>query len=199
MWKRAVDKRDREKYKDGIMNSKNVRCNPQKVYPQIEERAYVDPTAVIIGNVQVGKNVFVGPAAVIRADEAGSSVIIHDNCNVQDRVIIHALEDSSVVIEENTSLAHACIIHGPCRIGKNCFIGFGSVVFQADIGNNVCVKHLAVVEGVDISPDKLIESHRLVNCEQDARELGYADKKQREFMEKVIHVNQYLTAKYKDA
>ena len=62
-------------------------------YPQIDKDTYVHSTAVIIGKVSIGKNVFIGPGAVIRADEKGSSIIIKDNCNVQDRVIIHGLEN----------------------------------------------------------------------------------------------------------
>ena len=61
--------------------------------------------------------------AVIRADGPRSSIVIRDNCNIQERVIIHALENTSVFIEETGSLAHGCIIHGPCKIGKDCFIG----------------------------------------------------------------------------
>ncbi len=176
---------------------KMIRWNPEGDYPQIDNSAYIDLTAVIIGKVSIGNNVFVGPTAVIRADEPGSSIIIKDNCNVQDRVIIHALEGSSVLIEESSSLAHGCIIHGPCKIGKNCFVGFGSVVFKAEIGDGVCIKHLAVVERVDIIPERIIESHCLVNCEEDARDLRYADKKTKAFMEKVIKANLSLVKGYK--
>ncbi|MBU4211433.1 MAG: hypothetical protein KKD33_02485 [Verrucomicrobia bacterium] len=66
-------------------------------------------------------------------------------------------------------MRYGCIIHGPCKIGKNCFIGFGSVVFKAEIGDGVCIKHLAVVKRVDIIPERIIESHCLVNCEEDER------------------------------
>ena len=75
------------------------RWNPQGDYPQVDKSAYIDSTAVIVGKVDIGKNVFVGPGAVIRADEPGSLITIKENCNVQDRVIIHALENTSVLIE----------------------------------------------------------------------------------------------------
>ena len=57
---------------------------------------------------------------------ADRPIRVKDNCNVQDKVVIHALENTSVLIGANTSLAHACIVHGPCKIGKGCFVGFGS-------------------------------------------------------------------------
>ncbi len=45
--------------------------NPQGDYPQIDDSAYIDPAAVIIGKVSIARNVFIGPTAVIRADEPG--------------------------------------------------------------------------------------------------------------------------------
>jgi len=174
-----------------------INWNPSGDHPQIDNTAYIHPTAVIIGKVSIGRNVFVGPTAVIRADEPGSSIIVKDNCNIQDRVIIHALEDSSVLIGENTSLAHGCIVHGPCKVGKNCFIGFGSVVFKSEIGEKSLIKHLAVVEKVNVFPDRVVESGQLVNCENDARELRYADERDKAFMGKVIKVNLNLIKGYK--
>ncbi|MBU0478720.1 carbonate dehydratase [bacterium] len=171
--------------------------NPQGDYPQIDKSAYIDPTAVIIGKVNIGRNVFVGPTAVIRADEPDSSIIVKDNCNVQDRVIIHALENTSVLIEENTSLAHGCIIHGPCTIGKNCFIGFGSVVFESEIGEKSLIKHLAVIEKVNVFSGRVVESGQLVNCKDNVRELRLADERDKAFMEKVIKTNLNLVKGYK--
>ena len=88
----------------------NVKVQPQGDYPQVNNTAYIDPGAIIIGKVKIGKNVFVGPGAVTRADEPGSWITIKDNCNIQDRVIIHALEGTSVLIGENTSAASPQLI-----------------------------------------------------------------------------------------
>jgi len=175
-----------------------INWNSSGDYPQINNTAYIHPTAVIIGKVNIGRNVFIGPTAVIRADEPGSSITVKDNCNVQDRAIIHALEDSSVLIEENTSLAHGCIIHGPCKIGKNCFIGFGSVVFNAEIDEDVVVKHLVIVEGVSIFSGRIVESGEVVRDEEDVRELRSADKKSRDFIKKVVKTNLELVKGYKN-
>ncbi len=174
-----------------------IHGNTRGESPQVDNTVYIHPTAVIIGKVKIGKNVFVGPGAVVRADEAGSSIIIQDNCNIQDKVIIHALEETSVLVEKNTSLAHGCIVHGPCKIGKNCFIGFGSVIFKAEINQGVCIKHLVVVEGVTVLPEKVIESHSLIKGQDDVVKLRSAGKKDKEFMEKVIEANLDLVKGYK--
>lgn len=175
-----------------------IEQNPNGDHPQIDSTAYIHHTAVIIGNVKIGKNVFVGPGAVVRADESHSSITIKDNCNVQDRVIIHALTDSSVLIENNTSLAHGCIIHGPCKISKNCFIGFGSVVFNIEIGEEVFIKHLTVVEGVNIFSGRVVESSQFVNSKHDAGELKFAGRNLKDFANNVVKTNLELVGRYKN-
>ncbi|MDP8216022.1 MAG: carbonate dehydratase [Candidatus Kaelpia imicola] len=171
--------------------------NPQGDYPQIDKSAYIDPTAVIIGKVSIGRHLFVGPGAVIRADEPGSSIIIKDNCNIQDRVIIHALENTSVLIEESVSLTHGCIIHGPCKISKRCFIGFGSVIFDSELDQDVVIKHLVVVDGVNIPAGRVVENGKVIRSEEDVKRLKYADKEIKDFVTKVVETNLDLTKRYK--
>ena len=175
-----------------------IRKNPNGDYPDIDDTAYIDPSSVIIGKVKIGKNVFVGPAAVIRADEPNSSIIIGDNCNVQDRVVLHTLEDSFVLIGESTSLAHGCIIHGPCKIGNNCFIGFGSVVFNSEIGDCAVIMHSAVVEGVNILSGKMVGSSRSISSMDDVTKLEQVDQKLKDFTQKVIKTNLDLVKRYRD-
>jgi len=166
-----------------------IRANPQGDLPNIHKTAYIDPSAVVIGKVAIGRNVFVAPCAVIRSDEPGSSISVKENCNIQDRVIIHALANTSVQIEENTSLAHGCIVHGPCKIGRNCFIGFGSVVFDAQIGYGVIIKHLSCVEKIKILSGKVVTSGRLIDNQKDADRLKCVDKNLKDFAKNVDKVN----------
>ncbi len=174
-----------------------IQRNPQRDLPKVDESAYIHDTAVIIGKVEIGKNVFIGPGAVIRTDEPNSFIYIGDNTNVQDQAIIHVLGDSSVIIGENTSLAHGSIIHGPSKIGKNCFIGFASVIFRAEIGDNVYIGHKAIVEGVGVLSERVVESGQIVCCEDDVKGLKPLDRKRQDFMERVIRVNLDLVRRYK--
>lgn len=176
-----------------------VRWNPEGDYPQIDNTAYIDPTAVIIGKIAIGKNVFVGPGAVLRADEPNSSIIIKDNCNIQDGVIIHALENTSVLIDINTSLAHGCIIHGPCKISKDCFVGFGSVVFDAEIGEGVFIKHLDCIEGVKIPPGMLVPNGAIIDSEDKVKDLEIVSEELKLFSEKVVKANLDLVKRHKNA
>ncbi len=174
-----------------------IRKNPDGKFPSINKASFIDSTAIIIGNVKIGRNVFVGPGAVIRADEPGSFIIVKDNCNIQDRVIIHGLKDSSVIMAESVSLAHGCIVHGPCKIGKNCFIGFGAIVFDAELADNVIVKHLAVVEGVRVSSKRLVPSGAVIDMQVKVKTLKLASRKLRYFALEIIKTNMDLAKCYK--
>ncbi|MDP3786377.1 MAG: carbonate dehydratase [Candidatus Omnitrophota bacterium] len=174
-----------------------MRCNPNGNYPKIDKTAYIDPTAVIIGKVKIGKNVFVAPGAVIRADEQKSFIVIGNNCNIQDRVIIHALGNSSVIIGKNTSLSHGCIVHGPCKIGKGCFIGFGAVIFKALIKDNVFIKSSAVIEGVKIPNKKFIPNGAIIVSPRAVKSLQSISREEIVFANKVVEVNLRLAKGYR--
>jgi carbonic anhydrase/acetyltransferase-like protein (isoleucine patch superfamily) len=171
--------------------------NPQKQRPNISENAWISETAVIVGNVTIADDVFVAPNAVIRADEPGSSIVIGSGCNVQDNVVIHALSDSEVVINGNTSLAHGCIVHGPCLIGEGCFIGFGSVVFDCKIGTNSVILHNSTVHGVEIPDSKVITSGKTITEKADIKNLEDITQDLAEFKRSVIMANLDLVYGYK--
>ena len=163
--------------------------NPQKQYPRTSENAWISETAVIVGNVTIADDVFVAPNAVIRADEPGSSIVIGSGSNVQDNVVIHALSNSQVSIGSSTSLAHGCIVHGPCRIGEGCFIGFGAVVFDCIIGNDTLVLHNATVRDVEIPSGKVVPDGKTVTGQEDVESLEDITKSLAEFKSSVIKAN----------
>ncbi|MBI5206859.1 MAG: carbonic anhydrase [Candidatus Firestonebacteria bacterium] len=59
--------------------------------PEIDKSAYISSQSAVIGDVHLGKNVYVGPHAFVRGDE-GQSLFVGDNSNIQDGAGIHALE-----------------------------------------------------------------------------------------------------------
>lgn len=170
--------------------------NPHKQHPEVSEKAWISETAVIIGNVSIADNVFVGPNAVLRADEPGSSITVHSGSNVQDNVVVHALSHSEVLIGKNTSLAHGCIVHGPCRIGEGCFIGFGAVVFDCNIGKDTLVLHKSIVRGVDISSGRMVPDGTAVTSQDCADALEEITKDLTEFKKSVVGANIELVEGY---
>lgn len=172
--------------------------NPNGQFPKISNKAWVFETALIIGNVTIEENVFVGPNAVLRADEPGSSIVIHSGCNVQDNVVVHSLSDSEVRIGNNTSLAHGCIMHGPCKIGESCFIGFGAVVFDCSIGKDTVVLHRSIVRGVEILPHKVVPDGAVITSQKAASALEDITADLAEFKKSVVRANIDLVEGYKD-
>ena len=171
--------------------------NPQKQYPKISKSAWISETEVIVGNVTIKEDVFVGPNAVIRADEPGSSILIESRCNVQDNVVVHGLSGSEVVIGSSSSLAHGCIVHGPCRIGEGCFVGFGAVVFDCSIGKDTVILHNTTVRGVEVPSRKVVPDGMTVTSRTGISDLEDLTEDLEEFKKSVIEANIDLLGGYK--
>jgi carbonic anhydrase/acetyltransferase-like protein (isoleucine patch superfamily) len=126
----------------------------QGIRPVVHESAFVHPLAAVIGNVTIGRDVYIGPGAAIRGDWGG--VEIGDGCNVQENCVIHAFPGVTVVLEESAHLGHGSIVHG-ARVGKNALIGMNAVVMdRCVIGAGAIVGALSLVrEGTEV-PDRMI-------------------------------------------
>jgi len=141
------------------MSDQRLLSNPSGDLPHVGNGCWVSADARVVGRVELANNVAVFPFAVVRSDEATADgkcgkVIIGAKSNVQDGVAVHALAGTDVVIGENVSLAHHCVVHGPCTIGDNSFVGFHAVVFKARLGSGVFVSSSAIVQDVEV-PDNL--------------------------------------------
>ncbi|MFB6330841.1 gamma carbonic anhydrase family protein [Acinetobacter variabilis] len=107
------------------------------VIPVVSPKAYVHPTAVLIGDVIIEAGVYIGPFASLRADFG--RIHIQKNANVQDSCTIHGFPDSVTLVEEYGHVGHGAILHG-CVVRKNALIGMNSVILdEAEIGENVIV------------------------------------------------------------
>jgi phenylacetic acid degradation protein len=104
--------------------------------PVINPTAFIHPQAVIIGNVIIGKNVYIGPGAVLRGD--WGEIIIHDGCNVQENCTLHMFPGKSVVLYTSAHIGHGAIIHG-AEIGHNAMIGMNSVIMDDVVIGDECV------------------------------------------------------------
>lgn len=171
----------------------NVRTSwvDKPAFPKVPSTSYVDPSAVIIGDVIIGEYVNIAPGVIIRADE-GMPIIIGDETNIQDGVIIHSLKGESVKIGNRVSLAHRAIIHGPAVIGDGTFIGFGSIVFRSNIGSNCVILHNVVITDCSVPDGKLISSFLLVQNNTRVELLPDATEDLLDFANHVVEVNKEL-------
>jgi len=123
--------------------------------PKIHASCYVDPAAVIIGDVEIAEDCSVWPGAVIRADM--NSIKIGPGSSVQDNCVIHVSEDNPVIIGKDVSLGHCCMVHGAV-IHDDVIIGINSTILNgADIGAGSIIGANAVVKsGMVIPPGSLV-------------------------------------------
>ncbi|MEO1185179.1 MAG: ribulose bisphosphate carboxylase small subunit, partial [Cyanobacteria bacterium J06636_27] len=91
---------------------------------------------------------------------------------------------------------HMALIHGPCYIGSNCFIGFRSTVFNARVGDGCIVMMHALVQDVEIPPGKYVPSGAVITSQQQADRLPDVNPQDKEFAHHVVGVNQALRAGY---
>lgn len=178
-----------------------LRKNPSGYLPQVSPLAYIDPTAILCGRVIVEDFVYVGPYAVIRADELNARgdmepIVIGSHSNIQDGVVIHSKSGAAVTIGRYSSIAHRAIVHGPCRIDDRVFIGFNSVLFNCHIQSGCVVRYNAVVDGVTLPENRYIPSTERVGPDSDLSRYRQVDRGALQFSEEVAATNVELVRGY---
>jgi carbonic anhydrase/acetyltransferase-like protein (isoleucine patch superfamily) len=148
------------------------------ISPTIAESSYIDPSAVIIGDVVIGANCSVWPLSVIRGDV--NIIRIGDNTNIQDGSVLHVShagefnpKGAELLIGNQVSVAHKALVHG-CRIGNQCMIGMGSIVMD----DAVLEDQVMLGAGSLVPPGKHLKSGFLYlgNPVRQVRELSDREK-----------------------
>lgn len=133
--------------------------------PSLDSSAFVAHTAIISGDVKVGKNSGIWYGCVVRGDV--TKITIGDNTNIQDNTVLHGTrphhvqnktgaEGAPVVIGNNVTIGHNAIIHA-CIIEDNAFIGMGSVIM--DLARVEEFGMLAA--GAVLTPGKVVKSGQI--------------------------------------
>ena len=145
--------------------------------PALGERVYVDPAAVIIGQVALSDDVSLWPYVVARGDV--NSISIGARSNIQDLTMLHVTHDGpyspggfALSIGADVTVGHKCLLHA-CTIGDRCLIGMGSIVMDGAVVED----DVLLGAGSLVSPGKrLVSGHlyrgspaqriRLLNAEE---------------------------------
>ena len=109
--------------------------------PVIGENTFLAETAVILGDVTIGRDCSIWYNAVLRGDV--NKIVIGDRTNIQDGVVLHTIYDkakhpSQTIIGNDVSVGHNAVIHG-ARIGDNCLIGMGAIVLDDAVIGRDCI------------------------------------------------------------
>lgn len=128
------------------------------IHPTIGKNVYVDPAAVIIGDVEIGDDCSIWPCAVIRGDM--HRIRIGHRTSVQDGSVLHIThagqfnEDGwPLIIGDEVTIGHSVNLHG-CTIGNRVLVGIGSTILDGAIVQDDVV----IGAGTLVPPGKTLES-----------------------------------------
>lgn len=126
------------------------------IYPKIAASCYIDPSAQVIGDVEIGERGSVWPNVTIRGDV--NSIRIGEESNVQDNSVIHVEHDTyPTVVGDRVTVGHSVTLHG-CVVENDCLIGIGAIILNgARIGAGTVVAAGALVpERMQIPPGSMV-------------------------------------------
>jgi carbonic anhydrase/acetyltransferase-like protein (isoleucine patch superfamily) len=95
--------------------------------PSVHPDAYIAPTAVLIGDVDIGAGASVWFGAVLRGDEA--QIKVGAGANIQDNAVIHCAHNLPTLVEENASVGHSAQLEG-CVVEEGAVVGMGATMLQ---------------------------------------------------------------------
>ena len=126
-----------------------------QIEPSTGDGVWIAPSADVIGDVTLGKNVSIWWGSVLRGDN--DPMVIGENCNIQDGCVLHTDPGFPLTLADNVSVGHMCMLHG-CTIGEGSLIGINSVILNgAVIGKNCLIGAKALVgEGKKIPDNSLV-------------------------------------------
>lgn len=106
-------------------------------HPKLGIRVWIDPSAVVIGRVDIGDDASVWPTAVLRGDV--NSITVGARTNIQDASVLHVTHDGPyspgglpLVIGEEVTVGHRVMLHA-CTIGNRCLLGMSSTVMDGAV------------------------------------------------------------------
>ncbi len=113
-------------------------------HPHLSKGVFVEDSAQVIGDVELGDDANVWFGAVVRGDV--HYIRIGARTNIQDLTVIHVSEKTHpTVLDEDITVGHRAILHG-CHVMRGCLIGMGAVV----------------MDGAKVSPESLVAAGALV-------------------------------------
>jgi len=156
--------------------------------PKLDDSVFVDESAVVIGDVEIGTDSSVWPMCSVRGDI--HSIRIGERTNIQDGSILHVTHDgefspggNKLIIGSDVTVGHNAIVHA-CTVEDSCLIGMGSVLLDG------CVVRAGAMVGAGslVPPNKELDGGYLW--------LGSPVKKARELNDKEKAFLKYSAAHY---
>ncbi len=157
--------------------------------PKVGEGTFVSDTAIIVGDVTIGKRCYIGHGAIIRGDYG--RVIIGDETSVEEGAVIHIDPGQTSFIGKRVTIGHGAIVHSRviedfAVIGMGAVLSIGTRVGRWAIVGEGCV----VPQGKEVPPEKVVVGNPF-------RAIGDVEDKHREFWEYGKDVYVELSERYR--
>jgi len=156
--------------------------------PQLHPSVWVDPTALVIGDVQLGEESSVWPMAVLRGDV--QRIRVGKACNIQDGAILHVSHDSGycpggqpLILGDGITVGHQAVLHA-CEVGNHCLVGIGARVLDGAVLGD----HTMLGAGALVAPGKKLEGGGLW--------VGAPAKRVRSLSDEALEYLEYSAAHY---
>lgn len=124
--------------------------------PRVHPTAFIDDSAQVIGDVEIGEHSSVWMCVVIRGDV--NRIRIGRRSNVQDGTIVHVMKDTHpTTIGDDVTVGHAAVVHG-CTIEDRCLIGMGAILLNGVVvgGGSIIAAGTLLPEGTHVPPRSLV-------------------------------------------
>ena len=149
--------------------------------PRVHPTAFVDDSAQVIGDVEIGEESSVWMCSVIRGDVHW--IKVGKRTSIQDGSVVHAMTGTHPTsIGDNVTVGHAAVVHG-CTIENQCLIGMGAILLNgAHVGaGSIVAAGTLITEGMKVPPKSLVmgspgKVKRLLTQAEVAEIQMYADR-----------------------
>jgi carbonic anhydrase/acetyltransferase-like protein (isoleucine patch superfamily) len=115
-------------------------------HPKIAATAFVAPTAVVIGDVEVGEESSIWFGVVIRGDNG--PIRIGPRSSVQDNSVVHVSPDCETIVGEGCTIGHSVTMED-CTVGDGAVIGSNTVILNGATIGERCLVAAGSVVGVN--------------------------------------------------
>jgi carbonic anhydrase/acetyltransferase-like protein (isoleucine patch superfamily) len=123
-------------------------------FPRIGRDTYVSEYALLIGDVRIGDNCYIGHGAILRGDYG--SIQIGNGTAIEEGVIIHAPPEHTCRIGERVTVGHGATVHSS-SIGDLCVIGMGTVLsIFAEVGEETIIAEGSTVKMGQKVPPRVV-------------------------------------------
>ncbi len=101
------------------------------VAPVVAPRAFIAPTATVVGDVQIGDQASIWYGCILRGDV--NKIVVGARTNLQDGTIVHVSPGSSpTIVGEDVLVGHNSLLHG-CVLQDGCFVGTRATILNGSV------------------------------------------------------------------